>query len=283
MHVLSSDDRELGVIHQMLIDPARRVVTAVVVRQRAFPPHDVAVPVSAMQGEPTAGLHLTATAERVRALPGFEEHYYTTPLPDDETVGGRDSEANWTMAVMAELALLRPQNRDRDDAAQAEVDAIIRRQDRENAVIGVGSAVRGPDGQVVGDLRQLTFQIVSGRLMSLVVRMHAGHLYEEDVEVPATLITSVDDDTITLSVDRDWVTNWARVGTGHTVWTSDGQLLGTVTWRLPDGLEVADAARAHQVRVPIAAVARVDGDRVVLAVDGTQAAQWEQRPGDDAW
>jgi hypothetical protein len=163
------------------------------------------------------------------------------------------------------------------------VDAIIRREDRENAVIDVGSAVRGPDGQVVGDLRQLTFQIVSGRLMSLIVRLHAGRLYEEDVELPASLITGIDDHAMTVGVDRDWATNWARVGTGHTVWTSDGQLLGTVTVRRPDGLEVVDAARAHVLRVPTTAVARLDGDRVVLAVAMADEARWEQRPGDDAW
>ena len=72
-----------------------------------------------------------------------------------------------------------------------EISAMHLEQDVSNAVIEEGSDVRSQDDETVGSVHRVIFDPATGHPSALVVRK--GWLFTEDVELPASLIASVDD------------------------------------------------------------------------------------------
>ncbi|MGH2391766.1 MAG: PRC-barrel domain-containing protein, partial [Chloroflexota bacterium] len=72
------------------------------------------------------------------------------------------------------------------------------RQDLENAVVQEGSKVFSREEEPVGEIHQLTFDRQTGALTHIVVRR--GFILSKDAELPASLIASVRDSAVTLSI-----------------------------------------------------------------------------------
>jgi hypothetical protein len=235
-----------------------------VLRTGALFHHDVAAPLSALRVAPPGAPRLACAAARAHELPRFEERPFTASPPE---------EAPATDVIA-------------DAAVRQEVAAARRHRDRENAVVGEGSAVQGPDGRAMGRLQQLAFDAGTGQLSSLAVR--TGHGVADEVELPADLIAVVDDHLIQLTVDANWVAGWRRVGAGQAVRSRDGALLGTITRRLTNGVEVTLADETGWLLAPLAIVAWFEANQVVLRVTAAQARAWAHgssarpvaRPGD---
>lgn len=84
------------------------------------------------------------------------------------------------------------------------------------------------------------------------------------------------------SIDPDWTS----VPEGSTVFTSDGQRLGTVSQKLADGLLVkGETGQGSDYMVTAADVARIEEDGVHLIVNQNQAmkAHWQgTSPSDES-
>jgi uncharacterized protein YrrD len=74
----------------------------------------------------------------------------------------------------------------------------VSRQDIENAVVQEGSKVFSREEESVGEVHQLTFDQQTGALTHIVVRR--GFIFAKDTELPASMIASVGDGAVTLSV-----------------------------------------------------------------------------------
>ena len=83
-----------------------------------------------------------------------------------------------------------------------------REQDLSNAIVQEGSTVKSRDGEKLGEVHRLVFDPQTGRPTMLVIRK--GFLFTEDVEIPAGLISSVDDDVVYLDVRHDEVEHHVR-------------------------------------------------------------------------
>jgi sporulation protein YlmC with PRC-barrel domain len=81
-------------------------------------------------------------------------------------------------------------------ALDREAREALERQDLENAVIGEGSDVVDRDGEKVGEVAQLVFDLDDNRLTSLIVRK--GFIFTQDRELPALVVNRVDDGVIYL-------------------------------------------------------------------------------------
>jgi sporulation protein YlmC with PRC-barrel domain len=139
------------------------------------------------------------------ALPTFYEGSYTTPPPERSTeyLSGYGYPAasllwpsKWSGPVSGE-----PYGHDAIGAVEDEVASLHRQQDLGNAVIAEGSTVKSRDGEKLGEVHSLVFDAETARPTKLVIRK--GFLFTEDVEVPAGLISSVDDDVVYLDVRHD--------------------------------------------------------------------------------
>jgi sporulation protein YlmC with PRC-barrel domain len=204
-HVNTRDGKEIGTIEKLILDPDSGDVHAVVVRKGLLFGRDVEIPVDAIVGQEDGAAQVEYTADQLDELPSFHEGSYTTPPPErsSEYASGYGYPtasllwpSKWSGPVSGE-----PYGHDAIGAVGDEVAVMHREQDLSNAVIKEGSTVRSRDGQKLGEVHQLVFDPATERPTTLVIRK--GFLSKEDVEVPAGLIASVDDDVVYLDVRHD--------------------------------------------------------------------------------
>jgi sporulation protein YlmC with PRC-barrel domain len=208
MHVYTSDDKDLGTVDRLILDPDRNSVKAAVVRKGVLLHQDVEVPADMLTARPNGDARLAYSSAEVDKLPDFLEGSYTTPPPDYMPpmaypptafywpVGyGLGREPLQTMPA----AGVGPATWTGASDADREVGAALQRQDLENAVIGEGSDVLGRDGGKVGTVSELAFDPDTSTLTGLMV--HKGIIFGKDTTLPASLIDSVDDGVVYLKVD----------------------------------------------------------------------------------
>jgi sporulation protein YlmC with PRC-barrel domain len=208
MHVFTSDDKDLGRVDRLILDPDRGTVKAAVVRKGLLLHQDVEVPVEMITAGTNGEARISYSSEEVDQLPRFFEGSYVSPPSDYMSpMGYPSSGMYWPVGYGMGVAPLgaRPTGVEATSAwtGNSEVDREIgdalRRQDLENAVIGEGSDVLGRDGEKVGTVHELSFDPTSSKLTGLVV--HKGLILGKDTELPASLIDSVDDGVVYLKVD----------------------------------------------------------------------------------
>jgi len=216
MHVFTSDDRDIGTIDSLIVDPERDTIKSAVIRQGVLLHQDVEVGVETLIARGDGTARIAYTSNEIDTLPHFDQSNYTSPPADyaasmtypsaalfwpagygmgvtplDPAPAGAMPPTSW----LGHSDPIWPNSRD----VNREVGDALRRNDVENALIGEGSEVLGRDGEKVGKIRELTFDPDSSRLTHLLV--HKGILFGKDMEVPATLIDSVDDGVVYLTVD----------------------------------------------------------------------------------
>ncbi|HWE62454.1 MAG TPA: PRC-barrel domain-containing protein [Chloroflexota bacterium] len=207
MHVYTSDDKDIGTVDRLILDPERGTVKAAVVRKGLLLHDDVEVPAEMMVARSRGDARIAYTAAEVDRLPRFDEGSYISPPPDYlPPMGYPSTSIYWPVGYGVGAAPFDMQPAPGmaapwtgDTEVDHEIGAALRRQDLENAVIGEGSAVLGRDGEKVGTVHELTFDPATSRLTGLVV--HKGILMGKDTELPASLIDTVDDGVVYLKVD----------------------------------------------------------------------------------
>ena len=203
--VVTAEGDEIGTIDKLILDPEGGDLHAIVVRKGLLFGRDIEIPIDAIHQRQGGTVRISFSKSELDRLETFNEGSYTTPPPERsaEFVSGYGYPAagllwpsRWSGPVSGE-----PYGHDAVGAVEDEVAAMHRAQDLSNAVIKEGSDVRSRDGEKVGEVHQIVFDATSGRPTTLVVRK--GFLFTEDVEIPAGLISSVDDDRVYLDARYD--------------------------------------------------------------------------------
>ena len=198
--VRTTDGKDVGTIDRLIVDPGNNEIKAAVIRKGIILPRDVEVPLSALERGPDGSIRLSYTAEQVDQLPQFFESNYTATPPagyvppaDYPTAG-----TYWPIGYgfFATPPLAETEVSTGSVALDREAREALERQDLENAVIGEGSDVVDRDGEKVGEVAQLVFDLDDNRLTSFIVRK--GFIFTEDRELPASVIDRVDDGVIYL-------------------------------------------------------------------------------------
>ena len=203
--VATAEGDEIGTIDKLILDPDGGDVHAIVVHKGLLFGRDIEIPVDEIAGIRRGVARIRYTRADLDALPAFYEGSYTTPPPERsaEYLSGYGYPAasllwpsKWSGPVSG-----RPYGHDAVGAVADEVASLHRQQDLGNAVIEEGSTVKSRDGEKLGEVHSLVFDVESGRPTKLVIRK--GFLFTEDVELPVSLISSVDDDVVYLDVRHD--------------------------------------------------------------------------------
>jgi uncharacterized protein YrrD len=210
--VTTADDKAIGTIEKLILDPDSGDVFSVVVRKGLLFHRDIEIPIDGIVGRQDGATRLQYTEKQLDDLRTFDEGSYTTPPPErsSEYASGYGYPtasllwpSSWSGPVSGE-----PYGHEAVGAVGDEVATMHREQDLSNSVIEEGSTVRSRDGEKVGEVHRLEFDAQTGRPTMLVIRK--GFLFTEDIEVPAGLISSVDDDVVYLDVRRDEIERHLR-------------------------------------------------------------------------
>ena len=203
--VSTADGKEIGTIEKLILNPDTGDVRALVVRKGLLFHRDIEVELDDIVARRDGAARLRYAESELDRLQSFEESSYTTPPPERSTEYASGYgyptasllwPSKWSGPVSGE-----PYGHDAIGAVRDEVAALHHEQDLANAVIREGSTVRSRDGEKLGEVHRLVFDPDSGRPTMLEIRK--GFLFTEDVEVPAGLISSVDDDVVYLDVRHD--------------------------------------------------------------------------------
>ncbi|HZP83364.1 MAG TPA: PRC-barrel domain-containing protein [Chthonomonadaceae bacterium] len=215
--VYSRDDREIGVIKNLILDPESEQVKTVVIEKGLLRHDDIEAPLEAVLVEAPNRARLTYTAEETQRLPRFDAARYTqapaeqaTRLPGFPTAGLLTPSLYMASlpptGIYPDIATILPEGAvETDNPERAE---ILRELDRQNAVIAAGSDVISQEGEKVGTVQSVTFDTQTGQPTALVVSR--GLLFTEHVELPARAIVSVDDDTVYLNLTKAQLQQAAR-------------------------------------------------------------------------
>jgi len=207
--ILTRDDRNAGVVDQVILDPDSASVTSVVLRKGMIVTHDVQVPVNQLREDASGHHSLTFDAAHLDQFPHFDPSLYTTPPPDLFIGEGYlPGSVLWPIGLGESPILVPPPTLAPDRALRDELVARLYEEDLTNAVVGAGSTILSRDERKVGELSRLTFAEKGGRLTSIVVRQ--GFLFPKEMELPSALVDKVDDGVIYLNVDKTEVEELAR-------------------------------------------------------------------------
>lgn len=202
--VTTADGKEIGTIDKLVLDPESADIHSIVAHKGLFH-RDVEIPIDAIVGQQDGAIRIRYTRDQLDDLPRFFEGSYTTPPPERSTEfmsgygypsGSLLWPSRWSGPISGE-----PYGHNVTGPVEDEVAAMHRAQDLGNAVIAEGSDVRSREGEKVGEVHQMVFDPTTGQPAALVIRK--GFLFHEDVEVPAGLISSVDDGVVYLDARHD--------------------------------------------------------------------------------
>ena len=203
--VATAEGDEIGTIDKLILDPDGGDIHAIVVHKGLLFGRDIEIPVDEIVGMRAGVARIRYTRADLDSLPAFYEGSYTTPPPERSSeyassygypVASLLWPSRWSGPVSGE-----PYGHDAIGPVADEVASLHRQQDLGNAVIEEGSTVKSRDGEKLGEVHRLVFDAETAKPTMLVIRK--GFLFTEDVEVPVSLISSVDDDVVYLDVRHD--------------------------------------------------------------------------------
>ena len=212
--VQTADGKQIGSIDKLILEPDSGDIRAIVVQKGLLFSDDIEINLDGIVGLEDGVVQIRYTERQLNDLPRFFEGSYTTPPPEHHAMyadqfGYTESALLWPGGGAASTNTALYGTEAMGDVGD-EISAMHLEQDVSNAVIEEGSDVRSQDDETVGSVHRVIFDPATGHPSALVVRK--GWLFTEDVELPASLIASVDDQVVYLNVDKETVKQHAGGG-----------------------------------------------------------------------
>lgn len=205
--VVSREGADLGKIDKVIFDPQTSATKSIVVRKGTILTRDVAIPTERIRVAAPTRVELDMSKDEVEALRDFVESDYSWPpnnwvAPYGWPVGG----VMWPTAyVGAEPIGFMPPVA---PPVPEEVLEAERKEALENAVVGHGADVLAVGGEKVGTVHNVLIDPTSRKPSRVILKR--GLLVTEDVELPGDWVESVDDERVTLNVDKVTVEQLAK-------------------------------------------------------------------------
>lgn len=196
--VRSRDDKPLGHVEWVLVEPESRVVKSIGVRHGLIRDYVVKIPLDEIRVGPSLD-HLIANIDEVRAerlpQPGRRD--------ESEARAGEAVSASTPGAVWPADTFINRRPQPATVPMHTEYQEMSHMLDADVVVLGDGSDVYAKDMHHAGGVDQIRFETHSGQILSIIVR--AGVFHHREFELPGELIGGVDEGAIYLNVDRDAV------------------------------------------------------------------------------
>lgn len=235
-HVKSRDGQDVGVVKHIIVDPADNRVKAVVVEEGFILTQDSVVPIGDISLTLDNEVQINMLAEEMKNLPAFHASDYVAPhdrLDHDLQRSGTPLVGVLWPGVnpfpgsitgsggYGAFPLIAPMEDMQESVPRASVDreemTVPAREPEERratpplTAISRGSDVYSMSGEKVGEVKDVEFDAVSGRPMS--VEISRGILFTQNLTLPADKIATVDDGAVYLTIDEEELEKWSKAPT----------------------------------------------------------------------
>ncbi|MHB1134788.1 MAG: PRC-barrel domain-containing protein [Chloroflexota bacterium] len=198
--ILTRDGEEAGSIKAAVIDPYTSEISDFVISTGGWLGRDVLVPRGAVESAARDGntVRLEVTKEQLGGLPTYTMEQYVTPPASFVPPAGYNLPAQTYLWP----GIVEPDEPEAVAAAAALTD------DTENRVrIGKGNKVIDRDGEDVGLVEEVQFDMECGDVSSITVRLGSGFLHDlfgggELVEIPGSQLDEFWEGSIRLTIGK---------------------------------------------------------------------------------
>ncbi len=204
--VRSRDDKALGHIEWLLVDPETKLVKSIGVRHGIIRDRGIRISLSQVRVSPELD-HLIANIdeEKTQHLSHAAPHDLEA-MPDGAAVA-----ASTASGVFPADSFITKRPAPGMPGPHSELSEMVRMVDTDVIVLGDGSDVYTKNMKHIGELEQLRFETHTGQLLSLVIKR--GIFHHQEFELPGEMIGGVDVGSVYLNVDRDVVKDHVLSGT----------------------------------------------------------------------
>ena len=195
--ITTSDGHNVGHVEWLILDPATSQLKAMVVRKGFILSDDVEISHDDLAIDLHGQVRLKYRADQLKELPRFDESRYTAPPADVLSAWGYPPSAGLLWPAFPPTGPLF----DNSATTNRELQDSRRQEDLDNAVIVEGSDVISRDGEKVGEVHSISFDVATGRPTRLVVSR--GFIFTKEIELPGDAIASVDDEAVYLNLTQE--------------------------------------------------------------------------------
>ena len=221
-HVYTSDERDVGTIDRVVVDPSTEEVRELIVRKGWLFSEDKVVPIHLVASATEDRVTVVDTKEELDSLPPFEERYYVEPdgYTDDERAGleaAADIDVEGVDSYVEPLYSYPPLGTPwwgygtyGTVTPPIGVDVPYPERVRQNIPEGTvavkeGARVYSSDGKHVGNIEEVFIDVVSNRATHYVISK--GLLFKESKLIPTNWVKVTGEDEMNLSVATNLVEN----------------------------------------------------------------------------
>jgi sporulation protein YlmC with PRC-barrel domain len=191
-------DGELGRLTDVIVDPVRRRVTHVVVREQTAGARTFVVPVDKITAATRGTVRVACSFAELRRLPEFRVTRFVPATAPEAQVAVEAEEVDADLAVSAGTALYYTPYVTTDDGAVAVTEA---RVPAGELAFSKGARVRASDGHEVGAVEEFVLDPRDETISHVIAR--AGHLLRaREFAVPLSAVAAASDDVVTLRLTR---------------------------------------------------------------------------------
>ncbi len=190
-HVLTKDNRVVGKVDRVVMDPAKNQVTHIVIHKGVLLTRDIVVPVETIERAAEHEVQLSITAAELEKMPDLVEEDYVVP-PHAAPIGPYvPGTVLWPLAYVYAPDIMYEE----------------RHVPEETVDITEGTDVECLDGKI-GVVDEVIVDSTTKRVTGLVVRR--GFVLTRDVTVPVFLIKRADAEVVQLACTREDLEKMAR-------------------------------------------------------------------------
>ncbi len=204
--VRSRDDKALGHIEWVLVDPDTKLVKSIGVRHGIIRDNGIRIPLTRIQVSPELD-HLIAGIDEAST-----RHVTHTTSPDVEAMpDGAAVAASTGGGVFPADSFVTKRREPGMPEHRSELAEMVHMVDTDVVVLGDGSDVYTKNMHHIGEIAQIRFETHTGQLLSLVIKR--GIFHQQEFELPAEMIAGVDVGSVYLNVHHDVVKERVLSGT----------------------------------------------------------------------
>lgn len=196
--VRSRDDKALGSVEWILVDPETRTVMSIGVRHGWIRSNAIKLPLEEIKISPALD-HLIANIDEIDT----RHLTHATVSDESELPAGTAVAASAGGGVWPADTFASKRRQTASIPMHSELEEMVRMVDTDVIVLGEGSSVYTKNMNHVGDIEQLRFDTRTGQVLSLEIK--GGFLHHLAFELPGEFIAGVDEGSVFLNVDRDEV------------------------------------------------------------------------------
>lgn len=194
--VRTRDDKSLGPVEWLLVDPETRAVKSIGVRHSRIRDYAVKVPLEEIRVSPSLD-HLIAEIDEAET----RDLTHPTRREESESLAGEAVAASSGAGVWPADTFVSKRREPGSVPMHTELEEMVNMVDTDVVVVGQGSDVYSNNMHHVGEIEQMRFETHTGQILSIEIK--GGFLHHQAFELPGEFVAGIDEGSVYLNIDRD--------------------------------------------------------------------------------